>query len=78
MTEVRGAGRRPSVLAWMLCSRPWPTALVHARLLGRTAQVTPDQRLALVEYLAHLTTADWDGCARDLQKLGFIPEEVCA
>lgn len=36
-------------------------------------QVTPDQSLALVEYIAHLSVQDWNGIARDLRKLGFVP-----
>lgn len=36
-------------------------------------QVTPEQSLALVEYIAHLSVEDWDGIARDLRKLGFVP-----
>ena len=36
-------------------------------------QVTPDQSLALVEYIAHLSVQDWNGIAGDLRKLGFIP-----
>jgi len=36
-------------------------------------QVTPEQSLALVEYIAHLSVEDWNGIARDLRKLGFVP-----
>lgn len=36
-------------------------------------QVTPEQSLALVEYIAHLSVEDWDGIAGDLRKLGFVP-----
>lgn len=36
-------------------------------------QVTPEQSLALVEYIAHLSVEDWDGIARDLRNLGFVP-----
>lgn len=39
-------------------------------------QVTPEQSLALVEYIAHLSVEDWDGIARDLRKLGFVPAGV--
>ena len=35
--------------------------------------MTPEQSLALVEYIAHLSVEDWDGIARDLRKLGFVP-----
>lgn len=33
-------------------------------------QVTEDQRIALVEYIAHLSVEDWEGVAHDLVKLG--------
>ena len=36
-------------------------------------QVTPEQSLALVEYIAHLSVSDWNGIARDLRALGFVP-----
>lgn len=36
--------------------------------------MTEDQRIALVEYIAHLTMEDWEGVAGDLVKLGFMPE----
>lgn len=35
--------------------------------------MTPEQSLALVEYIAHLSVEDWNGIARDLRKLGFVP-----
>ena len=38
------------------------------------AQVAPERRLALVEYIAHLSVQDWAGVARDLVNLGFTPE----
>ena len=38
--------------------------------------MTPEQRIALVEYIAHLSTRDWGKLAVDLQTLGFIPPEV--
>eukprot|EP00879_Flechtneria_rotunda_P002659 GHRR01002863.1.p1 GENE.GHRR01002863.1~~GHRR01002863.1.p1 ORF type:complete len:1118 (+),score=442.23 GHRR01002863.1:702-4055(+) len=43
---------------------------------GLMTEVTPEQRIALVEYIAHLTIQDWENVARDLQTLGFIPPEV--
>ncbi|KAG2502091.1 hypothetical protein HYH03_000583 [Edaphochlamys debaryana] len=43
---------------------------------GLMTEVTPEQRLALVEYIAHLSTQDWEKLAVDLQTLGFIPPEV--
>ena len=39
-------------------------------------EVTEEQRIALLEYIAHLTTSDWPNLALDLQTLGFIPKEV--
>ena len=41
-------------------------------------QVTPEQSLALVEYIAHLSVQDWNGIALDLRKLGFIPAGLLA
>jgi aarF domain-containing kinase len=38
--------------------------------------VTEGQRWALVSYIAHLTTEDWEALAFDLRELGFIPEGV--
>ncbi|KXZ45805.1 hypothetical protein GPECTOR_50g599 [Gonium pectorale] len=43
---------------------------------GLMTEITPEQRLALVEYIAHLSTQDWEALAGDLQTLGFIPPEV--
>lgn len=34
---------------------------------GLMTEVSADQRMALVEYIAHLTTADWDNVVIDLQ-----------
>lgn len=41
---------------------------------GLMTYVTKDQRDNLVDYIAKLTTEDWEGVARALGKLGFIPE----
>jgi aarF domain-containing kinase len=43
---------------------------------GLTQPVTPRQRAALLSYVAHLTSQDWPNVARDLQTLGFIPEDA--
>ncbi|GLI70240.1 hypothetical protein VaNZ11_015086 [Volvox africanus] len=43
---------------------------------GLMTEVTPEQRLALVEYIAHLSTQDWRKLAVDLQTLDFIPKSV--
>ena len=37
-------------------------------------EVTEEQRIALVEFIAHLTMEDWPGVARTLVSLGFLPE----
>ena len=37
-------------------------------------EVAPERRLALVEYIAHLSVQDWAGVAKDLVNLGFTPE----
>lgn len=37
---------------------------------GLMTEVSEDQRIALVEYIAHLTLEDWEGVARDLVHLG--------
>lgn len=41
---------------------------------GLMTEVAPERRLALVEYIAHLSVQDWAGVARDLVGLGFTPE----
>lgn len=41
---------------------------------GLMSEVTEEQRLALVQYITHLSLEDWDGIADDLVTLGFIPE----
>ncbi|KAG2454550.1 hypothetical protein HYH02_000395 [Chlamydomonas schloesseri] len=41
---------------------------------GLMTEVTEDQRIALVEFIAHLTMEDWSGVSRDLLKLGFMPD----
>ncbi|KAF6265823.1 hypothetical protein COO60DRAFT_1633263 [Scenedesmus sp. NREL 46B-D3] len=43
---------------------------------GLMTEVTPEQRIALVEYIAHLSIQDWENVARDLQTLGFIPADA--
>lgn len=40
---------------------------------GLMTEVTPEQSIALVEYISHLSVEDWDAVAVDLRKLGFIP-----
>lgn len=41
---------------------------------GLMTDVTPEQSIALVEYIAHLSAKDWEAVTRDLVTLGFIPE----
>mmetsp|Transcript_16307 Transcript_16307/g.35263 ORF Transcript_16307/g.35263 Transcript_16307/m.35263 type:complete len:1034 (+) Transcript_16307:166-3267(+) len=41
---------------------------------GLMTEVTEDQRITLVEFIAHLTMEDWEGVAQDLVGLGFMPE----
>ncbi len=41
---------------------------------GLMTEVAPERRIALVEYIAHLSVQDWNGVARDLVNLGFTPE----
>ena len=38
--------------------------------------MTEDQRWALLEFIAHLSTEDWEAMTMDLKTLGFIPQEV--
>lgn len=44
---------------------------------GLMTEVEMERRLALVEYIAHLSVQDWQGVARDLVNLGFTPEGMC-
>ena len=39
--------------------------------------MTEDQRWALLEFIAHISTEDWEAMTMDLKTLGFIPQEVC-
>lgn len=41
---------------------------------GLMAEVSPEQRSALIEFIAHLTTKNWSAVAQDMFKLGFIEE----
>lgn len=43
---------------------------------GLMTEVTEDQRLALIEYVTHLSAKEYSNTLGDLVKLGFIPEEV--
>ncbi len=43
---------------------------------GLMTEVTEDQRIALVEFIAHLTMEDWEGVSRDLASLGFMPDKM--
>lgn len=37
---------------------------------GLMTEVTEDQRVALIEFIAHLTMEDWKGVSKDLLSLG--------
>ena len=41
---------------------------------GLMTEVAPERRIALMEYIAHLSVQDWNGVAKDLVHLGFTPE----
>ncbi|CEM28594.1 unnamed protein product [Vitrella brassicaformis CCMP3155] len=43
---------------------------------GLVTEIEEDQRLALVEYVAHLSAKDYNATLGDLCRLGFIPKEV--
>ncbi len=43
---------------------------------GLVTEIDADRRLALVEYVAHLTAQDWEATVVDLVRLGFIPQEI--
>lgn len=38
--------------------------------------MTEQQQVALIEYIAHLSLEDWGGVAKDLEALGFLPEDL--
>ncbi|KAK9823974.1 hypothetical protein WJX72_006718 [[Myrmecia] bisecta] len=40
---------------------------------GLMTEVSSEQSIGLVEYIAHLSMADWEAVTLDLQKLGFMP-----
>lgn len=41
-------------------------------------QVSEDQRIALVEFITHLTTEDWPAIVTDMISLGFLPHGLPA
>lgn len=41
---------------------------------GLVTDIPPETSLNLLSYITHLSLQDWDGVARDLVGLGFIPE----
>ncbi|GAB5031515.1 Hypothetical protein NocV09_00600680 [Nannochloropsis oceanica] len=43
---------------------------------GLVTEIEADRRLALIEYVAHLTAQDWEATVCDLVRLGFIPQEI--
>ncbi len=50
-----------------------PLMRLRPEILRLSLQVTPDQSIALVEYIAHLSVEDWDMIPYDLAQLGFLP-----
>uniref|UniRef100_A0A061R4U8 Protein kinase domain-containing protein n=1 Tax=Tetraselmis sp. GSL018 TaxID=582737 RepID=A0A061R4U8_9CHLO len=45
---------------------------------GMMTEITEDQRLAFVEYMAHLSARQYNKTLDDLVRLGFVPEELGA
>ncbi|KAG2484763.1 hypothetical protein HYH03_016417 [Edaphochlamys debaryana] len=43
---------------------------------GLMTEVTEDQRVALIEFIAHLTMEDYSALVTDLQNLGFFPDGI--
>eukprot|EP00798_Chlamydomonas_sp_ICE-L_P022750 gene22750-29917_t len=41
---------------------------------GLVTEVAEDQRIALVEFIAHLMLENWEAVTEDLAKLGFMPD----
>jgi predicted unusual protein kinase regulating ubiquinone biosynthesis (AarF/ABC1/UbiB family) len=43
---------------------------------GMMTTIGPDQRIAFIEYIAHLSARDYDKTLQDLVNLGFVPPEL--
>jgi aarF domain-containing kinase len=43
---------------------------------GLMSEVPAEQRIHLVEYIAHLSLEDWDAVTRDLVELGFLSRDM--
>jgi len=43
---------------------------------GLVTEVTDSQKIALIEFIAHLTMEDWDALTSDLVTLGFMPGDM--
>ena len=43
---------------------------------GMMTEISPDQRVAFIEYIAHLSARDYDKTLTDLVNLGFVPPEL--
>eukprot|EP00775_Hariotina_reticulata_P008036 gene8036-8231_t len=66
------------------------TGLLHSNLMrsaegklvildfGLVTEVSEDQRIALVEFITHLTTEDWPAIVTDMISLGFLPHGLPA
>ena len=80
---VRGASRCPleSALESAVCPAPvrpgnlirTPDGKICILDFGLMTDVTPEQSLALVEYIAHLSVQDWNAVTGDLRRLGAPP-----
>ena len=43
---------------------------------GMMTEILPDQRVAFIEYIAHLSARDYEKTLTDLVNLGFVPPEL--
>ena len=43
---------------------------------GMMTEISADQRVAFIEYIAHLSARDYDKTLTDLVNLGFVPPEL--
>ncbi len=43
---------------------------------GMMTEISPDQRVAFIEYIAHLSARDYEKTLTDLVNLGFVPPEL--
>ena len=57
----------------ILCMRDGKICILD---FGLMTEVTQEQRIALIQFIAHLWSEDWGAVAVDLKHLGFIPMDV--